>query len=234
MSLVLQLQNYAINDAGTVLTIKDATGTYDADSNPGGFGTPNPARSDIALFLRTYQKRYDGTDDIVNTLLTSTPNDADPKVVESWAVDLLTDSWLQATVYGLPIYSTATLFAVNDLVWKDDSDEIIRIDTVSGSGPYTYTFTVIQEADLENTDYTVAYSTVLNTYAIPSISICLQKANDYYWETEKEKDWKRYLEIQSLIISITYGFAIGAYANSQKKIERVENMCTCLNDECSC
>lgn len=248
MSLNLRLQNYAINDSGTVLTIQDVTGNYDATTNPGGYGTPNPARNSVALFLRTYQKRYDGGDTIINTLLTSTPNNSAPTAVTSWDIALLTDSWLQATVYGLPLYSTSTLFSVNDLVWKVDTTQIIRIDTVSGSGPYTYTYTVMQQSDLENTDYGVAYSTVLNTYAIPSACVCLNKSREVYFKglsatgnaavysngNYGNPDWVRYQTIDSLVKSIVYGFAIEAYANAQRKIEQVENLCSCLSETCNC
>ena len=51
MSLELKLEQKGINALGTLLTLEDKTGNYDAGTNPGGWGAPNPERSSMKLFL---------------------------------------------------------------------------------------------------------------------------------------------------------------------------------------
>src|SRR5690349_3227072 len=51
-----------INPLGTEVYIEflNATGVYDADDNPGGFGTPNPSRNTLAMVLVAKHKKVAG------------------------------------------------------------------------------------------------------------------------------------------------------------------------------
>jgi hypothetical protein len=232
MALVLKLSRNSVSAASSSMIITDATGNYDATTNPSGYGSPNANRNTLALFLRVYNKRYDGDSSLSNTLLTIASYD--PTTVTQWTSTLNKDGWQQATVYGLKLYSTSTLFAVNDLVYNTSTSEIWRIDSVSGSGPYTYTHTVMNQIDLENTLYGKAYLTVLDTYAIPSISDLANRAIKNYFnlivdpssvqedidEAKEDAD-----ELDLLITAITYGFEYGYMAEAQKQVESAENVC---------
>lgn len=234
MALVLRLEYTSINSDGTQITITDATGNYDASTNPGGYGTPNPDRSDIALFLRAYVKRFDGSDTITDTLLTDTPNDTDPTAVASWLVDVDKQGWHQMDLYGLNLYSTSILLNVNEIVWNAGTQQLIRILTRSGSGPYTYTYTTATLADLENSDYTTAYTAVLNSLVIPELCVCENKAVLFWSRTESEADFDKYLTIDGMLKAANYSFSNQDYTNAQAIVENVEDKCDCLNNECNC
>lgn len=45
MGLVLKLSKVGLSADGTTLTVQDTTGEYDAETNPGGYGEPNPEPS---------------------------------------------------------------------------------------------------------------------------------------------------------------------------------------------
>lgn len=43
MALQIKLSQVSLSTDGTVLTVQDTTGAYNVSTNPGGYGTPNPA-----------------------------------------------------------------------------------------------------------------------------------------------------------------------------------------------
>lgn len=230
MALELQLTRETVSAGASTMVITDSTGDYSAE-NLTGYNTPNPARNTLALVLRVYNKRYDGTSDLVNTLLSVSSYTAE--AVTEWTVALNEDGWQQATVYGLNLYNVNTLLEVGELVWNASTDVIERITVRNGSGPYTYTKVSATEADLENASYTTAYSTVLNTYAIPGISEAANQAIQKYFDyvtdgTISSEDLKEAKEdaeeFDLMITSIIYRFEHIYSSEAQKQVESLENL----------
>lgn len=56
MALKLQLSRSGINPTGTEMYLSDVTGDYAAGTNEGGWGIPNPLRSEKALLLQGFQR----------------------------------------------------------------------------------------------------------------------------------------------------------------------------------
>lgn len=50
MSLARKIDLVSVSTDGTTITVKETTGAY-SGSNPGGYGTPNPATSDVLFIL---------------------------------------------------------------------------------------------------------------------------------------------------------------------------------------
>jgi hypothetical protein len=235
MALDLKLLYDSINDLGTKITLIDNTGAYSA-SNLTGFGTPNPDRDTLALIVRAYSKRYDGGEEIVDTLLTVTPDDADPVVAASWELTLNGQGWQQATVYGLQLYDVSLSFEVGELVYDTGSSAIRKILTKSGDGPYTYTYEVVEESALDDLTLIKAYYKVYNTYAIPGLCECKYRMNKEYFDA-RIKDpilFKKYLELTGILEGINSDFGFGSYSEAQSSVEYAEDICTCFTDECSC
>lgn len=83
---------------GSVITISDGTGTYDAISNLGGYGSPNTARTDVALIALGKYKASNG--DTALTLDTF-----NPETVTSFTVSNLTlDGYYQFKIYTIDRY----------------------------------------------------------------------------------------------------------------------------------
>jgi hypothetical protein len=240
MALELSLTRGTIAAGATTMVITDSTPDYNVTTAPNGYGSPNTARNVLGLILRVYNKRYDGEASIIDTLLSVAANDAE--TVTEWTVTLNEDGWQQATVYGLNLYNVNTLLEVGELVWNASTDVIERITVrTGGSPPYAYTKVSAVEADLENEDYTTAYSTVLDTYAIPGVSDCANRAIKKYYDdqtdsskttAERNQSKQDADEIDLSITAITYGFEHDYMASTQKQVEMLEETCTCFTDSC--
>jgi len=101
MALALTLAKGAVDADLAFFYITDATGTYNVNTNPGGYGAPNPLRNTLALYVYGYQYVADGDD----TALTI--NNTTPDVVTQWQIDTTTDKYRYFKVLGIPIWTTA-------------------------------------------------------------------------------------------------------------------------------
>jgi hypothetical protein len=237
MALILNITKDSISSDGATLKVVDSTGDYDATDNPGGYGTPNPDRSDLALFLRAFGKQI-AEDDVTLTIATYNPQTAD-----EWDITLQTDGWQQIKTYGLLLYNVNTNFSVGELVYNVATEEIFKILTKSGSGPYTYTYEVVEIDEIDEDGVSVAYEAVLNTLVIPELDKCLYSANKKYLSevdtTSKtvpcdDDNFNQYLKIDSYLKAIAYDFAAGNYTASQEMVEQAEKLCDCFTENCGC
>lgn len=237
MSLVLVISKDSISSDGTTMTIVDSTGDYNVTTNPGGYGTPNPDRADIAIILRAFAKRI-SEDDIELDIASY-----DPENATEWEITLNKDGWQQIEAYGLRLYSVDTEFSIGELTYNAATDEIFKILTKSGSGPYTYTYDVVTIDEVDEDDVTTAYSYVLNTLVLSLSDICLYKSIKKYYDdldiTVKtnpceDSNFGNYLKIDTYLKTIAYDFAAGNYSNAQESVEQVENLCNCFTESCGC
>lgn len=236
MALTINIVKSSLNSDGTVMNLSDSTGAYNVSDNPGGYGTPNPDRDQLAIYLRAYNKRSD--DDVALSIATY-----DKVTASTWAVTLNKDGWQQVNSYGLRFYSTDTSFSVLELVYNVATAEIWKILTKTGSGPYTYTYSVATEADLEDTDNVVLYKSTLNTITLVNFDKCIYRALKKYNDNISadtpelatlDANFNRYLKLGSYGKSISYDFAAGNYTNAQEMVEQTEDICDCLTDDCDC
>jgi hypothetical protein len=56
MALQLQISEDSYDRGTHTITINDDTGVYNAGTNPGGYGAPNPERVDLALVISTVRR----------------------------------------------------------------------------------------------------------------------------------------------------------------------------------
>ncbi len=240
MALIINIVKDSINDSGTELNLKDSTGLYVAsDNNPTGYGGPNPNRTDIAIILLPYNKRQDEGD-----VLCTTQN-YNPVVDETFVVNLHKDGWYQVKTFGLRLYNVNTSFAISEAVYDVSSQTIRKILTKSGTGPYTYTYSVIQPIDLVGNTVVILYQSVLNSLVIPGICKCWSAALKAAMNSIAQMDppaivnenieWQQYQKIDTYLNSIKNSFGFSSYPEAQKKVEQVENLCDCFgNDNCNC
>lgn len=238
MALVINIVKDSINDAGTELYLSDSTGVYEVSDNPGGYGTPNPARSSLALILLANNKRQDEGD--VECAIES----YNPVTAEDFTVTLYKDGWYQIKTFGLRLYSTSILFAVTEAVYDVATQTIRKIATVSGSGPYTYTYTVIEKEDLDSSSVITLYDAVLNTLVLSNLCKCHASAVKNYFNeaepvtnktaTKDSVSFDTYLKVDTYLKSIKYSFGFGSYTQAQLKVEQAEKICLCIDDNCNC
>jgi hypothetical protein len=232
MALELVIAQESHTADGTSMTIIDSTGGYDADNNEGGYGSPNPDRNSLALFILAFSKRYEGQDEIQDVELDVVAND--PLTVSAWTVLMVKQGWVNIKVYGLKIYSTSLSFQINECVFDVTSQRIRKILTKTGTGPYTYTYVNIAQEDLLEASVNVPHQSLLDTWIMTDLCLCLQKARKQYFKTLDESDMQPVRKLLSYIDSATISFELGAPADAQLKIETAEKICSCLTENCGC
>ena len=242
MALVINIVKDSINDSGTELYLTDATGAYEVSDNPGGYGTPNPERSEIALILIATNKRDgdNGGEGDVECVV----QDYNPVSASSFTVTLYKDGWYQIKTYGLRLYDVSTSFSLTEATYDVDTQTIRKILTKSGTGPYTYTYEVIEKEILTESSVITLYSAVLNTLVLEALCKCHASATKNYAESvdqtgsktalDDNTEFRTYLKIDTYLKSIKYNFSFGSYTQAQLIVEQTEKICSCIDDNCSC
>ncbi len=194
--------------------ITDSTGDYNALTNPTGYGTPNTARADLALFIIAYNKRYDlttrtdGLTTLVDNLLTTAlrPTSATPINTPAWTVTRNADGWQYVTVYGLRLYSAGTytfLPVVGEILW--DGSVFKKVLTVGGGpGVYTATYSTVLITELEAADSYSAYETVFNTSSLANLEDCHALALNNWTLKLNDESWEKYQEIEASLKAIDF------------------------------
>lgn len=224
MALELKIQNTAVTATGDAMTVTDITGDYDGVTNTTGYGGPNKDRNELALFLKSVNKRTDADVDLVI-------DNSDPLNVTEWAVSLNKDGWDQTTIFGLNLYSTSTNMEVGEIAYDSGSGEFRKIETKSGAGPYSYTYTVVTINELGSTGTTTFAATVEDLYDLTQLNKCNFKANKKYYNTKELKDRDKYIEIRSSIIATKYQFELENPSKAQEMVESLEVVCECFSSD---
>lgn len=164
MALTLALRRGAISDDLTYFLVEDSTGVYNVDTNPGGYGTPNPARTDIALYLYGLKHHADEAD----SALTVTGN-TDPLNATSWQVGMTMDGYHYIRVVGVLAWSSATAYVVNNIVFYQNKYYIAtqagsNLDPVNNSTYWTEVTDLTTDAVYANSSvYVYQLNTVIDS-----------------------------------------------------------------------
>lgn len=233
MALELRIHKNSITTTG-LLIIKDVTGDYDSSANPGGYGTPNPDRDDIALLLRSFNNRYNGGTYVTSVPVVATPDDSDPLESTTWEVAIDKQGWYKIVLYGCRILDEAVLLNINEVVWNELTVQFELITERSGSGPYTYTTIEATAEHFDSDNYIKYYSDLLDTYADDQLCLCYNKAVRKYFQTKEDLDKERYRKIQAYLTVMTNNFLTGSPAKGQEVAEQVETICNCFTIDCNC
>lgn len=110
MAISIALRRGAISDDLTYFMVEDNTGTYDATSNPGGYGAPNPERSELALFIYGYKYHKETADSALEIV-----NNLDPENAASWQVMMSEDGYHYIRVVAVPLWNGTTEYILGEL-----------------------------------------------------------------------------------------------------------------------
>lgn len=197
------------NQAGTTTTVSDETGTYDAVSNPGGYGAPNTPRDEVALIILGKYKASAGDTDL-------TPDAYDPETVTEFVFpDLEHDGYYQYKIYTVDKY-VAQPATLNTFVYDFASNQLMR-----GNGA---TFVAAEHSELEDNDIA---NTTQDWPHIPDLSRAKNYLNKLLLigsKSTKKTDLKEYLESTEIMY---YGgialFGEGEYTTFQEEIEKYQS-----------
>lgn len=86
------------------------------------YGSPNPARSALRVFVSLQKMDVDNTGTAVP--LTASPND--PETVTSWSWVTQADGWNKFYYVAIPAYAGGTTYAIYDAVYDSATDLVYR------------------------------------------------------------------------------------------------------------
>jgi hypothetical protein len=201
----------------------NATGAYDADSNTGGFGAPNPARNTLAVLI--FAEHQLSTENIEATI-----SAYNPLTVSSFtiAMEKAKNGILYHGVLALPIFDDQLTYENGDVVFDNEnpSDAFVK-KMVDDEW---------EEVDLKDlVEDTTVYQAVEYSFPIADAELIkknllaekLQKLRDYVYDECGEDEYKvlrdRYEYIHGLIRAASDDFCSEYYAEAQLKIEEVFN-----------
>lgn len=113
MAIELKLKRGAIASDLSYFMVTDNTGTYDATTNPGGYGAPNILRNQLALFVYGFKYMPNPDADTVLTIV----NNNDPENATSWQVNMSMDGYHYIRLVGFNIWSSLATYGVGDYVF---------------------------------------------------------------------------------------------------------------------
>lgn len=119
--MALQLKSsVSQNQAGTELYIEvvTATGVYNASTNPGGFGAPNPTRNEVALLFYGLHKKVPGDVEAI-------PLAYNALTVTSFTIELNDDN------NGILDYHVFPVLVFNPVASYDDGDIVYDVENPS-------------------------------------------------------------------------------------------------------
>lgn len=115
MALALKISRTLIGDDGLTVTIADNTGTYNASTNPTGWGSPNPDRADFALILFVVEKASTG--DVVITPTVYTPSSGDETDVTVWSFTNNIGGWYEYYMLAVKEWNASDTWEVGELTY---------------------------------------------------------------------------------------------------------------------
>jgi hypothetical protein len=226
MPLILKSAT-TINAAGTEVYIEflEATGSYDADENPGGFGAPNAIRNTLAVFLYAKHKLTSG--DIDADIITNNPN-----TVSAFTINLTKsrNGVLQHIVFALDIFDDEATYSDDDVVYDDSTDVLNPVFKEMVEGEW-----VVRTLDelIENEN---VYQVADHAFPIPDAIafgnelngeqlLAYAKRENGLIETDDfDVIFQRFMFVDGTIKSANTKFCREAFAQAQLAIDKVFNV----------
>lgn len=208
-----------VSQDGATLYLNDETGDYSVD-NPGGYGAPNTARSDLALIVIAKYKATAADSSI-------TVSGYDPESVTQWIMPGLTlDGHYEMKVYQVAKSGTEGAPTTNLFRWDFATNLLERYN---GSGWVTSPATAGVYTELETYDAphtTVDYPLLVKLWRalnnLNKLNILGSKTNPRTTIREAVYD------TQIMIDGVIAMFAEGNYSQAQEAVEKYDSRATTI------
>ena len=221
MALQIKLKQTGISAEGDKIYLEDITGAYSA-ANLGGYGLPNPTKSEVAIIVLPVYKSSKG--DVVGTMVPY------PGVNNTlFTANATVDGWYQMKVAIVPLFSYAQLASYSDGEVRFDpstgSFHMIRTIDVPGNASYQSFITVSRDI-LKDSTY---INSVLDIFFVANSSKTKLRVNElvteliYAGATFSDKKLIRFKEnldvVRAILEGSMYEFARNNKYLAQKSIE---------------
>lgn len=206
MALAPKLKETGINKAGNEYYISDDTGVYNLDTNPGGYGTPNKERSEVAVICLVTYRSSNGDVPLKFQAY-------DPETVTSFTLNLDRDGWFEVRLYQIDKYSDLVTYSPSAITFDPAADTIQKWDGTAWSQ--------ITERDLIS-ETSLVYA-IKDRFLPVQATKYLNKLTKIINETppskQKEEFMFLYDEIYQVILGSNSDFCDGLKYHAQKTIE---------------
>jgi hypothetical protein len=224
MPLVLK-SNTTQNEAGTELYIEvvDATGVYDVDDNPGGFGPPNPARNTLAIVFYGNHEKVDGP-------VLAVPTAHNPLTVSSFTILLdstIKNGILNYTIFGLNVFNSGGVYTDGDVVYDNENPAapFIKKRVAGVWEPKTAAEILGDEEAVQTEDNAfpipaaIEFKDELNRARINKLREKVYEKPCAEEEYRQIREWFDYVDGELELA--TNDFCSGAYAEAEAKLESI-------------
>lgn len=227
MALELKVEKSSITSDCKTLTVIDNTGTYDAGSNPGGYGAPNIARS--SLYLKLFVTLKKSTGDEPQTI-----SEYDENTESSWDISIANDGVYELYLFACLAWDSGTTYAINHVVYSAAQDKFYKSLQDSNTNNAVTDTNYWAEATVRD-DFTPAfdasqtdvYLDIENTLVTCNSVTCRnQSLVDADCKCNPCETVSTYEKIRFKIEAAEIHAAQQAWEEAQKVIENVEDICS--------
>ncbi len=229
--------------ADLVRAIISAPGTSSQWSDETVYGSPNPDRSDVAVYLTAYKV----DEDQVETALEV--EDFDPETADEFITENTIDGWYKYNFVIIPVWLVGTTYNQYDLVWDTVTAAFYEYINASSSAGNAVTdvnyFTPVADPTVKIANVGIATESgnliyqVINKVVAFQTSLCFIKSTS---KTCKEscsptsdctcgsRTAKLATRIRCLFTNLSLDEAQGKFLEGEKNARLAEKYC----DECGC
>lgn len=225
MALQIQVTKSSTSSDCTTLIIQDSTGNYNALTNPGGYGVPNPIRANIGLKLFVTLKKTTG--DI--PIAISTYNEI---TVSQWSVTITEDGHYELFLVACDFYSNLTTYASGDIIYDSATDKFYISLQNSNTG-YSLADTAWWREDPTIDEFDDA-NNIISKDVEDIVELCnsrvcrAQLALDVVCNCncEDKTKFQLYDRLSVLYDAAVYAEGFGMFSDAQKHVEEIQKICS--------
>lgn len=203
------------SDDGGTIYLSDITGDYNVSTNPGGYGAPNTARTDLALILIVNYKAIAGDESIA-------VSGYDPEVVTQWTMPNITkDGHYEFKVYQVPRSGTEGAPVSGMFRWDFATNLLERYNgsTWVTSAAVDGIYVELEQYDRPHTtvNYPILYDLWMANNNINKLYILGSKT------TARADLQKAIFDTKTMMSGVIAIFAEGNYQQAQENIEKYQS-----------
>lgn len=231
MALVLQISKGAVDANLAYFYLTDSTGVYDVTDNPGGYGTPNPARNTLALYLYGYKYRANPTDDEAITI-----NNTIPETVTQWEIPMTEDGYRYFRLLAVPLWDSSAQVTGNIRYYQSKyyiaTGNSTNLDPINNTGVWAEITDLTTAAVYANTSiYVLSYDIVTNYFG----KQCMQtqmfnEANtNCNCDDNNRTEVRPYQKVFSMLYTAGILCAQAKYAQADDELLALSEYCSTLD-----
>lgn len=238
MALQLVLSKTSISSDCNTLVFSDTTGNYNVSTNPGGYGSPNPNRSDLYMMILVNLRPNTGRIPILVPAYNF-------NTASTWTVTLSQDGWYEIYAFSTVIYASGTTYQLGYITY-DLSTNVFYKSLQNNNIGHSVTDTAWWIPTTDTEDFIAAaalvqpntYQTTLNDVELCRSVKCKSKALFQAAEEKSSADPQEdhnidmYEKIRLRVEAAQVAASLSIFDDAEEFIEDITKLCVKCN--CCC